>query len=143
MPEKNVLQQLRRFLLGVVAVIFLMTIFELILFDHTEEPLQWIPFLVSGAGLLSVFGAWIAPGQTSIRILRWIMIAVALSSFVGIYLHFNGNLVFTREINPSFSLYESIWPAMKGSYPLLAPGILFLAGVLGISVTYYHPALED
>lgn len=143
MSQEKVSQQLRRFLLGVVAVILLVTVFELILLDHTEEPLQWIPFIVSGLGFLAVVGAWIAPGLTTIRILRWVMIAVALSSLVGVYLHFSGNLAFTREINPSFTFSQSIWPAMKGSFPLLAPGILFLAGILGLAVTYRHPALKN
>lgn len=143
MSQQKVSQQLRRFLLGVVAVIFLVTVFELILLDHTEEPLQWIPFIVSGIGLVSVIGVWSMPGQTSILVLRWVMVAVVLASLVGVYLHFSGNLAFTREINPSFSLSESIWPAMKGSYPLLAPGILTLAGALGLAATYRHPVLEE
>lgn len=143
MSQRLVLQQLRRFLLGVVAVIFIVTVFELILLEHTEETLQWIPFIVSGIGLLATLGAWIAPSQAAIRTLRWVMVGVALSSFVGVYLHFSGNLAFTREINPSFTLSEAIWPAMKGSYPLLAPGILFLAGMLGLAATYQHPALEE
>lgn len=143
MPRNTVVKQLRSFLLGVVAFIFIVTVLELILLDHTEEALQWIPFIVSGIGILTVFGAWIAPSQVAIRTLRWVMIGVVVTSFVGVYLHFTGNLAFTREINPSFTLSESIWPAMKGSYPLLAPGILFLAGILGLAVTYQHPALEE
>jgi hypothetical protein len=143
MSQSLVLQQLRRFLLGVVAVIFIVTVFELILLDHTEEALQWMPFIVSGVGLFVTLGAWIAPSQIVIRTLRWVMIGVALSSLVGVYLHFTGNLAFAREINPSFTLSEAIWPAMKGSYPLLAPGILFLAGILGLVATYQHPALEN
>lgn len=143
MSRNTVVQQLRSFLLGVVAFIFIVTVLELILLDHTEETLQWIPFIVSGIGILTVLGAWIAPSQVAIRTLRWVMIGVVVTSFVGVYLHFTGNLAFTREINPSFTLSESIWPAMKGSYPLLAPGILFLAGILGLAVTYQHPALEE
>lgn len=143
MSQRTVLQQLRRFLLGVVAFIFIVTVFELILLDHTEETLQWIPFIASGIGLLATVGAWIAPSLTAVRILRWVMVGVVLTSLVGMYLHFTGNLAFTREINPSFTLSESIWPAMKGSYPLLAPGILFLAGILGLAATHRHPVLDD
>lgn len=142
MSDQPTLQRLRRFLLGVVAVIFLITPFELVLLEHTEELLQWIPFVVSGMGLLAVAGVWFLPEKRTLIIFRWVMAAVALSSFVGMYLHFSGNLAFTREINPSFSFWESIWPAMKGSSPLLAPGILFLAGILGIAVTYKHPVFE-
>lgn len=143
MAEEKVTQRLRRFLLAVVAAIFAGSVFELILLEHYEETLQFIPFAVSGIGLIAVSIVWYAPGNRNLRILRWIMAGVALSSFVGMYLHFSGNLAFTREINPSYSLSEAIWPAMKGSYPLLAPGILFLAAVLGIASTYRHPKLED
>ena len=143
MRQSDVIQRLRHFLLGMVALIFAMTIFELILLNHTEEVLQWIPFGMSGLGLVAVAVAWFSPGRRTMTALRWVMGLVALSSFVGVYLHFSGNLAFTMEINPSFSVADAIWPAMKGSYPLLAPGILFLAGILGFAVTYRHPSLID
>jgi len=143
MNQSDILQRLRQFLLGVVALIFAMTIFELILLNHTEELLQWVPFVVSAVGLITVGAAWFSPGRITITALRWVMVVVALSSFVGVYLHFSGNLAFTMEINPSFSVADAIWPAMKGSYPLLAPGILFLAGILGLAVTYRHPLLTE
>ena len=143
MNQSDILQRLRQFLLGVVALIFAMTIFELILLNHTEELLQWVPFVVSAVGLITVGAAWFSPGRITITALRWVMVIVALSSFVGVYLHFSGNLAFTMEINPSFSVADAIWPAMKGSYPLLAPGILFLAGILGLAVTYRHPLLTE
>lgn len=143
MTDQVILQRLRRFLLGVVAFICVGTIFELLLLDHTEETLQWIPFIFSAIGIVSVSAVWVAPKTGSVKILRWVMVGMAAASLLGMYLHFSGNLAFTREINPSFSLMESILPAMKGSYPLLAPGILFLAGMLGAAATYKHPALED
>ncbi len=143
MSDNEVLQRLRRFLLGVVAFIFLGSVFELILIGHYEETLQWVPFITSAIGFLSAVAVWFAPGSISVKAFRWVMVGVAAVSLWGMYLHFSGNLAFTREINPSFSLMESIWPAMKGSYPLLAPGILFLAGILGVAVTYKHPAIEE
>jgi len=143
MEQKDVTQWLRRFLLGVVAAILVVTPLELILLEHTEELLQWIPFVVSGIGLVAVAAVWSAPTKTTLKGLRWVMIFVAISSFVGVYLHFSSNLSFTREINPSFTLMESLWPAIKGSNPLLAPGIMFLAGVLGLGATYQHPLLSE
>ena len=143
MEEKDVTQRLRRFLLGVVAAILVVTPLELILLEHTEEMLQWIPFVVSGLGLLAVGGVWFVPETTSLKVFRWVMVIVALSSFAGVYLHFSSNLSFTREINPSFTLMESLWPAFKGSNPLLAPGIMFLAGVLGLGAIYRHPLLNE
>lgn len=141
MSGNNIEQRLRRFLLAVTAAIFIGTVIELVLVDHTEETLQWVPFILSSLGFITVGWVWFAPGKKSLLVLRWVMVAVALGSLVGIYLHFSGNLAFTREINPSYSLSESIVPALKGSYPLLAPGVLFLAGTLGIAATWRHSKL--
>lgn len=143
MAERKVEQRLRRFLMATVAAIFIGSVFELILLEHYEKSLQLIPFIVSGIGLIAVGGAWFRPNSTTLQALRWVMMGVAITSLAGVYLHFSGNLAFTREINPSYTLAESIWPAMKGSYPLLAPGILFLAGALGIAATWRHPVLEE
>jgi ABC-type proline/glycine betaine transport system permease subunit len=142
MGQDSTEQQLRRFFLGTAAAIFLITPAELILLEHTEELLQWIPFVVCGVGLIATFGVWFGTTHRTLQVFRWIMAAVVLSSFVGMWLHFSRNLAFTREINPSYSLMEALWPAIKGSYPLLAPGVLLLAGVLGIAATYRHPLLK-
>jgi hypothetical protein len=141
MQSYSVEQRLRRFLLGVTAAIFVGAIFELILVEHTNETQQWLPFIFSGLGLGSVACAWFNPSKATLQTLWWVMAAIALGSLYGVYLHFSGNLAFTREINPSYSLAQSIWPAIKGSNPLLAPGVFFLAGVLGMAATYRHPKL--
>jgi putative flippase GtrA len=142
MDSKTAEQRLRRFLLAVTAAIYLGTIFELVLIGHYQETLQWTPFLISDIGFIILLVVWFKPSKKALVVLRWVMILTALGSLLGVYLHFTGNLAFTREINPSFTLAESIWPAMKGSYPLLAPGILFLAAVLGCAATWKHPLLR-
>jgi len=142
MPDVSVEQRLRRFLLGVTVAIFIGAIFELVLVDHTEETLQWLPFVFSGIGLLAVGEVCFSPRRFTLMALRWVMISIAIGSLYGVYLHFSGNLAFTREINPSFTFWDSIWPAMKGASPLLAPGVYFLAAVLAIAATYKHPSLS-
>lgn len=136
-------QWFRRFLLAVTAAIFVGSVLELILVDHTEETLQWIPFIISAVGVVAVLLVWVGPGPRSLWILRVVMILAMAASLLGVWLHFNSNLEFTREINPSFTLAESIWPALKGAHPLMAPGVLFLAGVLGYGATWRHPALRN
>lgn len=143
MNAKATLQQLRRFLLGLVAFIFLGTLVELVLVSHYEESLQWIPFIMSVLGLGVVLAARYTAGGTGLRLLRWVMAGVILTSLLGMALHFYSNYSFVREINPSYSVGQALWPALKGSHPLLAPGILLLAGVLGIAATWRHPALES
>lgn len=139
MNDDVILQRLRRFLLAVAAAIFAGTAFELVLVGHYEETLQWVPFIVSALGLAAVGAVWFTPGARAIRVLRGVMGLAVLASLVGVGAHFYSNFTFVREINPSFTLTQSIWPALKGSHPLLAPGILLLGGVLGIAATYRHP----
>ena len=143
MQSTSMDQWFRRFLLAVTAAIFIGSVFELILVDHTEETLQWIPFIISAIGTAAVLLVWIGPGPRSFWILRLVMILAMAASLLGVWLHFYSNLEFTREINPSYTLVESIWPAMKGGHPLMAPGVLFLAGILGYGATWKHPALRD
>ncbi|WP_445664017.1 hypothetical protein [Fodinibius sp. AD559] len=143
MTDKVILQRLRRFLFGVVAFTLIGIIAELILLEHTEERLQWVPFIVSVVGGISAGMVWFKPDATTLKVFRWVMVGMIVISFFGVYFHFQGNLDFTREINPSYSLSESIWPAIKGSYPLLAPGVFFLVGILGSAATYKHPKLEQ
>ncbi|HEX6983356.1 MAG TPA: hypothetical protein VF181_11400 [Balneolaceae bacterium] len=142
MGDSFVEQRFRRFLLAVTGFIFIGTVLELILLEHFQEAIQFTPFILCGAGLLTVVVAWAAPNRFTLLALRWVMAAVALGSLFGMYQHFSGNLAFTMEINPTFTTTEALWPAIKGSYPLLAPGILLIAGLLGIAVTYRHPELK-
>lgn len=136
-------QWYRRFLLAVTAFILIGSVFELILVEHTEETAQWIPFLLTAVGLMSVVPVWVGPGRKTLWGFRLVMLLVIAGSLLGVWLHFYSNLEFTREINPSFSLMQSIWPAMKGAHPLMAPGVYFLAGILGYGATWKHPALRD
>lgn len=142
MKQEQIVKQLRRFLTATVAAIFLGSIVELILLEHYEETLQWIPFITSGLGLIAVITIKLYLNKKTVRFFQSVMALTAVVSLVGIWLHFQSNLSFIQEINPSFTLLESIWPALKGSHPLLAPGILFLGGILGLAATYKHPILH-
>lgn len=140
--SSTVEQQLRSFLVGVAAFIFIGTVAELYLLEHYEETQQWIPIILSIVGFFISVAVWKKQARKILITFRWVMGLIALASLYGMYLHFMGNYQFTLEINPSFSAVEAIWPAIKGSYPLLAPGILFLSASLGLAATYRHPELE-
>lgn len=135
--------RLRRFLLGLTAFIFIGTVIELWLSDHTQETLQWIPFILSALGFLAVGAVWFRPSRQTIRVLRGVMTLVALGSIAGIYFHLSGNFEFELEMRPGVATTDVIMEALKGADPLLAPGILALAALLAIAATYYHPALQD
>ena len=136
-------QQLRSFLLGVAAFFFIGSILELYLLEHYMELRQWIPILLSAAGFVMCTWAWRSPGRSLLISLRGLMALVAVASLYVIYLHFMGNFQFTKEINPSFTTLEALWPAIKGSNPLLAPGMLLAAALLAAGGTYRHPSLDS
>jgi hypothetical protein len=133
--------RLRLFLLGMTALIFLATLGELVLEDHDQEALQWIPFVLCGIGLLAVAGALLRPRRGTLLALRGVMALVALGGLAGIAIHLARNLGFEQEIRPNAALGEVIGAALRGAAPLLAPGTLIFAALLALAATYYHPAL--
>lgn len=64
------------------------------------------------------------------------MIVVVLGSLLGGYLHLSSNLDFETQMRPNGSSVDTFMAALMGAAPLLAPGILGLAGVLAIAATY-------
>lgn len=142
MAKYSVEQTMRHFLMWVICFTFLGTMAELILLEHYEVTVQFIPYVLSVIGIISVLVARFNPKNSSLKFLRWVMVAVVVGSLVGIYFHFTDNMGYVQWKHPELVFSESLWSALKGHAPVFAPGILFLAGVLGISVTYKHPELR-
>lgn len=141
MSDTLVLLRLRRFLLGVAALIFAATVVELWLTGHFEGVIQMIPFALCGLGFVVVLAAVFSPRRAAIRILRFSMGFLAAGSLFGIYQHVSNNIAFQREIYPNTPAGELLWAAVAGANPLLAPGILALAAMLALAATYHHPSM--
>jgi hypothetical protein len=142
MSDASVLFRLRQFLLVVSALLLAGTLSELWLINHMEDPVQLIPFVLCGLGLAAVFVAMLRPRRAALLVLRACMGLTALGSFLGVYLHLEGNLGFHRELHPNASTGELLMGTLGGANPLLAPGILALTAALAIAATYHHPALQ-
>jgi hypothetical protein len=143
MSESETEGWFRNFLLLVSAFILLGTIVELILVEHTEELLQWVPFILSGLGIMFILVFRLNPSPLKIYILRSVMTVLAVGCLYGIYLHFIGNFEFSAEIHPNYTFAENFAAALMGASPMMAPGILFLAALLAVAGTYRHPLLKD
>ncbi len=143
MSSDRTLQHLRTFLFALSAVICLATPVELLAAEHYKEPLQVIPFILSALGFVMVLIALWRPHRRTLLWLRGIMAGLVLGSLIGVVLHFSGNLGFAREIDPTASLGQTWLTAFQGADPLLAPGILALAGFLAVAATYRHPSLDN
>ena len=134
----EVLRRLRKFLLVLSLLLFVGALVELLLVGHTVEFVQWIAFVLAGAGALSVSMSLFNFGPATVRLLRVCMIVVALGSFFGIYQHISGNIAFAREIHPDSSTSQLFWRGLQGGNPLLAPGVLAVAALLALSATYRY-----
>ena len=140
MNKRSVEDTFRHFLLIVSGAIALGTIVELWLTEHTEEPIQYLPFVICVLALLSILAVALRPSRPTILTLRGIMGLSAAVSFFGAFEHFTANYGFAQEIQPNAAMPQLIWSALHGASPLLAPGILGLMAILAIAATYAHPA---
>lgn len=143
MNPENILARLRQFLSAISCGVFVMTVIELVFIGHWNKTIQFLPFTLSGLGLLTlIFARW-RPSRRSINALRWSMIVIAACSFIGVFEHMARNLEFWLEIEPDATPWELIAATVNGGIPILAPGILLLGAVIGLTAVYRHPLLEN
>jgi len=142
MNSDTVLAKLRQFLLIISAGIFTMTILELYFVGHWTVTIQFLPFILCAWGLVVLGIACLAPSRTTLNILRWSLVSIGAMSFIGFFEHLYNNYVFWLEIKPDASVIELVTHTLNGGIPILAPGILLLGAVIGLTAVYRHPLLE-
>ena len=116
---------------------------ELFFLEHTESLWQWLPLIVLGAGILSGLVAAISPRRSTIRPFRMLMFAFLIVGLLGVLLHYQGNVEFALERDPSLSGLPLVWKVLRGATPSLAPGTLAQLGLLGFIFSWRHPALRE
>jgi len=132
---------------GILLTIFLLGVLgtgaELLLLEHTESLWQRVPLLLIVFSLATLILHAAIRRAASVRIFQATMILFLLSGVAGLLLHYQGNVEFKSETNPSLAGLELFWEAMKGKAPpALAPGVMIQIGLLGLAYTYRHPALR-
>ena len=141
MNSNDVLRRLRLFLLVLAGLVFVGAVVELVLSEHTESLVQWIPFFLCGLGIATILAALIRPQRLTLIALRSVMVLVILGSVVGVYEHLVNNIGLELEVRPNATVGGVFVEALKGASPLLAPGMLAVAAIIAIAATYYHPDL--
>lgn len=140
--ESATLGALRGGLLIILVLGLVGVLAELLLLEHTEDPWQRVPiFLILGS--LIIIGWHLAERRwVSTRFLQGMMALFVVSGALGLLLHFNGNVAFELEMQPSASGWPLIWAALTGATPALAPGTMVQLGLIGLAYTFHHPALR-
>ena len=117
------------------------TALELVLMDHLEDWWQRIPLVLIGAALGVLGWHRIARSKASVHALRAVMALFLASAAGGIVLHAKGNREFALETKPDLAGGAMVAEMLTGAFPALAPGTMALLGLIGLLVTWRHPAL--
>lgn len=140
--EGRTISIIRAFLLAILLLGLVGSGAELLLLNHVESLLQWIPVVLI---LLSfVILGWHAVRRTpaSTRAIQGAMIAFIAAGLAGFYFHYQGSVEFKLESNPSLVGWRLFWEAIRSKAPpALAPGVMIQLGLIGLAYTYRHPAL--
>lgn len=130
----------RRLLLGVLVLGLVGTLTELLLLAHWDGWRQWLPLVLLGAGVVAVSAVGIAPSRATVWSLRSVMMVSLVVGAIGVWFHYRGNVEFEVEMSPEVAGWRLFAEAMTGATPALAPGAMAWIGLLGLLVTWRHPA---
>jgi hypothetical protein len=89
---------LRRWVLGVLALGLAGTVTELVLLEHYEQLLQFVPLVLIVAAVAAI--AW--------QVMR------NVAGFAGIAAHFRGSAEFQLDLNPSMTAWELVEKVIRG-----------------------------
>ena len=140
--ETSTIKALRGFLLILLLIGILGLGAELLLLEHIEDVWQWVPLILMGLSVAVLGWRAVDRGRVGMRALQGTMILFVVSGFVGLWMHYQGNVEFEREMYPTLKGLALFWEALKGATPTLAPGAMIQLGLLGLAYTYRHPALS-
>jgi hypothetical protein len=132
----------RRFLFGIVAIGVAGLGTEMLLLEHYEDVYQLIPLVLAGAAAVALGCLVVAPGTGTVRLFQVVMTLFVLSGVAGAWLHFQVNMEFQLEMDPSLTGMALFRQAIRAKAPpALAPGAMIQLGLIGLACTYRHPAL--
>jgi hypothetical protein len=133
----SVVERLRLWVAGVLWLGLIGTVTELILLEHYEQALQFVPLVLIVLGMVVLAWHMLQPGAGSLRSLQVVMVLFALAGFAGMAAHFNGSAEYQLELNPDMSNWELFDKILHAhAPPLLAPGMMLWMGLLGLAYAY-------
>ena len=142
MTSQDAIPILRRGILALLALGAMGVITELVLLEHYEEPVQFVPLALLALTLATILWHWIDGGRRSLRAFQVVMLLMVVAGTVGIGLHLRENVATELDLNPGSSGLAFWFEVVRGDLPTLAPGTLVQFGLLGLLYAYRHPALN-
>jgi hypothetical protein len=128
---------LRWWVLGVLVLGLAGTGTELVLLEHYEQALQFVPLVLIVAAVAAIIWQVMRHDAASLQGLEIIMVLFVLAGFAGVVAHFHGSAEFQLDLNPSMTAWELVEKVMRAKAPpLLAPGMMLQMGLLGLAYVY-------
>jgi hypothetical protein len=140
----NTLSVMRRWLLAALALGLVGSGVELVLLEHYETAVQFVPLASIALALAVLIWHRVKGDALSIRALQATMVLFLLAGIAGTGFHLRGAAEFQVEIDPSQSRWEIFKKAMRSKAPpVLAPGLMVQLGLVGLVYAYRHPTLDQ
>ena len=128
---------IRTILLAILALGLIGTGTELLFLGHDEDLMQLVPLVLIAVALISIVWFAISGSPWSARALRVTMVAFVAAGGLGIALHYQANMEFTKEVDPSIEGFAMFKKAMQSKTPpAMAPGSMAQLGLLGLVCTF-------
>jgi len=135
--------RIRQWLLALLLLELGGTLTELLLLQHFEGVLQWIPLVLLTVTLVVVLWHLARPQPASVSALRVLMVCMALAGLTGVALHLRSSAEYLMEMDPSQSRWTIVKKALQAQAPpALAPGVLLQMGLLGLVYAYRYSPME-
>jgi len=137
----STLVRIRSWLLALLVLQLAGSFIELVLLNHYEDVLQFIPLALIAPTLLLLVWHLVRPRPVTVRAIQVLMAGFVVAGLVGIVLHVQGAAAFQREMDPAQSSWSILQKAVRAQAPpALAPGVMLQMGLLGLVYAYRHPA---
>jgi hypothetical protein len=142
-PEPTTLVVIRRALLTILLIGMGGTTIELLLLKHVEEATQFIPLVLLGVAFVAVLWHAVRPTVASLMTVRVMMVLFVAAGFMGMFLHYQGNVEFQHEVDKSLSGMPLFWKVLTAKAPpALAPGSMSQLGLIGLAYSYRYPIVD-
>jgi hypothetical protein len=131
---------LRRILLGILLFGLAGLAIELLLLKHDEEATQLIPLALIALAFVAMAWHAVQESGASLAAVQITMVLFIAAGLLGVYLHYQANVEFQREVDPSIAGRALLWKAMTAKTPpALAPGSMVQLGLIGLAYAFRYP----
>lgn len=131
---------IRRMLLGILLIGLTGMGVELLLLKHDEEATQVIPLALIALAFAALAWNEAQHSGASLLAVQITMVLFIAAGPLGTYLHYQANVEFQREVDPSIAGRALFWKAMTAKTPpALAPGSMVQLGLIGLAYAFGYP----